>query len=53
MREEKETIQREKLRRLMHLEKFDKVSDKEEEDMSSSDAESSENNKENDDKESE
>lgn len=53
LREEKETIQREKLRRLMHLEKFDKVSDKEEVDMSSSDAESSENNKENDDKESE
>ncbi len=53
LREEKETIQREKLRRLMHLDKFDKVSDKEEEDMSSSDAESSENNKENDDKESE
>lgn len=45
LREEKETIQREKLRRLMHLDKFEKASDNEEEDNKKSDGDNADNNK--------
>lgn len=43
LREEKETIQREKLRRFMHLDKFDKVTDNEEDDINLSKTETSDN----------
>lgn len=49
LREEKETIQREKLRKLIHLDKFDK-SDEEEGELSRQNAENSDNNEENDNK---
>lgn len=52
LREEKETIQREKLRRLIHLDKFDKSSDDEEDDESRISSEDTDNNEDDKDKES-
>lgn len=43
LREEKETIQREKIRRFMHLDRFDKVTDDEEDDINLSEKEFSDN----------
>lgn len=47
IQEEKESIQREKLRRLMHLDKSDKTSENDKENNNSSDTENSDNNEDN------